>query len=193
VLFSSLLTYYYFFSEQRSLLNPKHSDITIGALLRDSMGEGAIKKMPQRRLEAFSGNISSYSRVMNNPEHLKRAMEVNEVSMALGELRQEAEDDRKAAARQKKIGDEQREQRKQQALQLELDKKMQLQPSLLATAEKLATNESSVADINNKGLVDLLKYFFDPPTEGLSKMKRQQLMEVVEERLQIYRAHRFEA
>ena len=59
-------------------------------------------------------------------------------------------------------------------------KKMQLQPSLLATVEKLATNESSVADINNKGLVDLLKYFFDPPTEGLSKMKRQQLMEVVE-------------
>jgi len=43
--------------------------------------------------------------------------------MALGELRQEAEDDRKAAARQKKIGDEQREQRKQQALQLELVKK----------------------------------------------------------------------
>ncbi len=90
--------------------------------MRDSVGDGAIKKMPQRRLEAFSGNISSYSRVTNNPEHLKRVMEVDEVSMSLGELHQEAEDEWKAAARQEKIGGKQCEQWKQQTLQLELDK-----------------------------------------------------------------------
>ncbi len=47
------------------MLHLKHVDITIDALLIDAMGDGAIKQMPQRRLEAF-GNISSYSRVMSN-------------------------------------------------------------------------------------------------------------------------------
>jgi hypothetical protein len=43
--------------------------------------------------------------------------------------------------------------------------------------EKLASGSKSVAGIPNKGLIDLLKYFFNPPTEGLSKMKHPQLVD----------------
>jgi hypothetical protein len=127
---------------------------------------------------------------MNNPEHLQMAIEVNEVSLALGELHQEAENEKKEATKKKRLGEEQWE---QQASQLECNKKAQLLPSLHATAEQLAGGSKSVVDINNKGLIELLKYFFDPPTEGLSKLKRPKLVELVEEWLQIYRASRFEA
>jgi hypothetical protein len=54
-----------------------------------------LLKMVKRRMEAISGNYSSYARVMNNNEHLQMAVEVNEVSLALGELGQETENKKK--------------------------------------------------------------------------------------------------
>jgi hypothetical protein len=107
-------------------------------------------------MESISGNYSSYSRVMNNPEHLQMAIEVNEVSLALGELHQEAENKKEEAAKKKKMGEEQR---RQHASQLESKKKSQLLPSLHAAAEQLAGGSKSVVDINNKGLIELLRYF----------------------------------
>jgi hypothetical protein len=86
------------------------------------------------------------------------AIEVYEVSLALGELRQEAENEKKEAAKKKRIGEEQREQWKQQVSQLECNKKAQLQPSLHAAAEQLAGGTKSAVDINNKGLNELLRY-----------------------------------
>ncbi len=157
------------------------------------MGSAAVKKMPKRRLEAMSGNINSYARVMNNKEHLEKAIEVNDITMALGELRQEAEEEKKAAARKKRLEEEQREKKKQQALQLESEKRAQLRPSLVAKADQLASRALSVADIPNRGLIELLKYFFEPPLEGLSKLKRPQLVVAVEDRLNSFREQRFEA
>ncbi len=161
--------------------------------MKESMGSGAVKKMAKRRMEAISGNYSSYARVMNNKEHLQMAVEVNEVSLALGELRQETENEKKAAAKQRKVDEMQREQRKQQAASLESKKKEDLRPSLLTKADQLASRALSVADIPNRGLVELLRYFFEPPLEGLSKLKRPQLVEAVEDRLNTFREQRFEA
>jgi hypothetical protein len=89
--------------------------------------------------------------------------------------------------------EEKREKKKQQAQKLEAEKRTQLQPSLLETVEKLASGSKSVAGSPNKGLIDLLKYFFNPPTEGLSKMKHPQLVDVVEGHLNSFCEHRFEA
>ncbi len=52
--------------DQHYLLQPTASDVLVGHILEDSIGQNAKKKIPKRRLYMFSGNIASYSRVMNN-------------------------------------------------------------------------------------------------------------------------------
>jgi len=52
--------------DQRYLLQPTASDVLVGNILEDSIGQNAKKKIPKRRFNMIAGNIASYSRVLNN-------------------------------------------------------------------------------------------------------------------------------
>jgi hypothetical protein len=65
-------------------------------------------------------------------------------------------------------------------------KKEELHPSSLAKADQLASHAP------NKGLIELLKYFFELPLEGLSELKPH-LVDAVEDHLNSFHEQRFEA
>jgi hypothetical protein len=165
----------------------------MGWLISDAVGEGAKKKMAKRRVEFISGNVNSYARVMNSQEHLDKATEANGLAAILGEMKADGEEERATRAAEKKTEDAEREKRREAAAQKEQEKRTMLLPSLLVTAEELATRAKIIDAVNIGDLKDLLKYFFEPPLAGLSKMKRAELVAAVEQRVEVYRAGRFEA
>jgi hypothetical protein len=66
--------------EQRHLLQPTAADVLVGNLQKDSLGQNAKKKIPSRCINFMSGNVASYSRVLNNSEALKHIEDANMLS-----------------------------------------------------------------------------------------------------------------
>ncbi len=49
----------------------------VGNIIEDSIGQNANKKIPKRRINMIEGNISSYSRMLNNQKSLDYIAEAN--------------------------------------------------------------------------------------------------------------------
>ena len=75
--------------DQQKLLNPSVLDTMIGFVMKDSQGEGAKKRLPQRRLNFIDGMISSHCSVLNSTERLALICQANEVSAVMVDLEEE--------------------------------------------------------------------------------------------------------
>ncbi len=87
--------------EQCYLLQPTAVDVLVGNLLEDSLGQNAKKKIPSRRITFMSGNVASYSRVLNNSEALKHIEDANMMSACISTI-SESRELAKDAAKEKK-------------------------------------------------------------------------------------------
>jgi hypothetical protein len=58
------------------------SPAVAGFILYDCKGNGAVKKIARRRLEMISGNVASYSRLLNDGKRLEEIKEVHELTSA---------------------------------------------------------------------------------------------------------------
>ena len=74
---------------QQDLFNPGTLDTVIGFIMKDSKGEGAKKKLPQRRLNIIDSGINSHCRVLNNSERIELIKKSNHVADVMGELENE--------------------------------------------------------------------------------------------------------
>ena len=132
--------------EQKALLAPTGTDITRGAILQETMGEGAKKKLAKRRINFWDGNISSYSRVLNSKEQLMAMREVNELTAVLGEIRNDNEEDRSKRAAAKASKAEEKGRRKLAAVKVESTRKAELMPQqLVELAETAIVNEATLS------------------------------------------------
>ena len=57
--------------DQFRLLNPTPLDCITGYIMEDAVGERALKRLPQRRLNFIDVSISSYCSILNSPEQLE--------------------------------------------------------------------------------------------------------------------------
>jgi hypothetical protein len=58
----------------------------VGNILEDSIGQNAKKKIPKRCINMIAGNISSYSRVLNNQKSLDFIAEANLLSSCISKI-----------------------------------------------------------------------------------------------------------
>jgi len=63
-------------------------------------------------------------------------------------------------------------------------------PDLVGLAEAAVKDETALNNLWNSRLKDLLRYFFEPQTNGVSSMKREELIESVKNKLIIYTQNR---
>ena len=68
------------------LLNPTMLDTITGFIIKDSQGEGAKKKLPQRHLNMVDEAIFSHCCILNSAERLELIRKSNEVAAIMGEL-----------------------------------------------------------------------------------------------------------
>ncbi len=73
--------------EQRYLLQPTAADVFVGSILEDSLVQNTKKKIPPSwHINFLSGNIASYSRVLNNSEAIQHIEDVNMLSVCLSKI-----------------------------------------------------------------------------------------------------------
>jgi hypothetical protein len=76
-------------------------DVLVGNLVKDGLGQNAKKKIPLRCINFMSGNVASYSRVLNNSEVLKHIENTNMLSACISTI-PESRELAKDAAKEKK-------------------------------------------------------------------------------------------
>ncbi len=62
------------------LFQPMPANVLVGNILLDSIGETAKKKIAKQHIDFISGNVASYSFVLNTPATLKLIADNNDLA-----------------------------------------------------------------------------------------------------------------
>jgi hypothetical protein len=65
-------------------------------------------------------------------------------------------------------------------------------PQLVELAETAIVNKATLQNVGTGRLKDLLRYLFEPPTKGISSMKKPDLIAAVQAHLVTYKQNREE-
>ena len=88
--------------DQIEILNPKQNDVQEAMIIEQSYGEAARKKEARRRIDIISGNVASYSQLLNSKEQLSRVKEFNEVAASLAMMNAEKDENKRDREEEKK-------------------------------------------------------------------------------------------
>jgi len=162
--------------DQRRLLNPTVKDVQISELIDQAQGERARKKEAKRRQDIFSGNIGSYSAILNSDDKLQNLKDYNDLSASVAIYN--AEKDAKAKASSKKKAEEAAERAKNKANKEaeQAKKRDELLPGL---QQELLQKGSAILDLPDKRLREYIRYFFQKKVVNLQKTKKEQLKAIL--------------
>jgi hypothetical protein len=162
---------------QLDYLNPPPNDVLVGSIMEDSIGENARKKIAKRRINFINGNVESYSRSLNNPRQLAYIEDANKLSATLStieEARLQAKDDTK-----KRKAEEQKTKKAKKAKSAAAFHKTQKE-LYEGLKEDVLKGLDHVRKLPKPRLEQLAKYFFEDKTPNRSKMKANELLQLVE-------------
>jgi hypothetical protein len=160
------------------------------SIINETIGEGAKKKIAKRRINFIDGNITSYLCLLDSSEQLTSMKEMNSLAAIIREIRSERDQDKSECASAKAFEAQESEKRKQAAIQAEQERKAAFMPDLVGLAEAAVDDKTTLSNLLNSRLKDLLRYLFEPQTKGVSSMKRDILMESVKNKLITYKQNR---
>ena len=86
--------------DQKHLLNPNPQDAQLSEIISQAQGDKAKKREAKRRQEVISGNINSYSAILNGKQQMEMATDYNDIAASIGILN--SEKDSKAVANEDK-------------------------------------------------------------------------------------------
>ena len=86
---------------QKSVLNPTERDVVISVLINRAQGEGAQKKEAKCKRDFVTGNVNSYSRILNAEKNLEKFKDYTELAVGLGMLNAEKDEKSKETAAKK--------------------------------------------------------------------------------------------
>ena len=72
--------------DQCRLINPTPLDWITDYIMDDAVGERALKRLSQIRLNFIEGSISSYCSILNSPESLEQKRQANKLASVLCDL-----------------------------------------------------------------------------------------------------------
>lgn len=149
---------------QRTLFNPTYKNVLMGYILYDVKGKGAKQKIAKRRLDAISGNVGSYSKILNSSKRIKMIQEVNQLTATVAEVTADMENqlERKREDAAQKVRDSKA--KKEQLRLKEEAKKALLMPKLTATVEAFHSGErpkTDIASLSKLLLFQILKYYYN--------------------------------
>ena len=151
------------------------------SIIYDVKGDGARKKIAKCRLDMISGNISSYSRWLNEPKRLKEIQDLNELTSCVAAITADAEENKERRKAETEKKSEEKEAKKKKGKEEYAATKQELLPGLTALMLPYTIGaEEDFKILSNKQLVDVIKYYFGLNPIGLSTMKKDQLIAQVE-------------
>ena len=105
--------------DQQRLLNPTVLDTVAGFLLKDAQGDGAKKRLPQRRLNFVDGQVSAHCSILNSDDRLKLINLSNEVAAVMADIQNDRSQEREKTRARKEQEEAEKEQRRIARLQKE--------------------------------------------------------------------------
>ena len=133
-------------------------------IIEQCYGKRAKKKEAKRRIDIISGNIASYSRVLNSEAQLKKIREFNEVAASIAMLNAEKDEKKKKRDEEKKQTDTEKEAKKTKRIAGEAGKREELLPDLTADVGK---GYDFVKTLKNARLKDIIRFYFSESTTGI--------------------------
>ena len=104
-------------ADQQRLLNPSVLDTITGFIIKDSQGEGAKKRLPQRRLNMIDGLVSSHCCVLNSAERLDLIKKSNQIAALMAEIEVDRSKQKEEARKRKEEAQKEKDERRQNRLQ----------------------------------------------------------------------------
>jgi len=170
--------------DQRELLKPTYRNALQGFIMYDVKGKGAQNKLAKRRLDMISGNVSSYSRCLNDPKRLKQIKEVNQLAATVAAVTADIENEKQA--KKKKADQNVKASKEKKAAQIAkeaAERAIEL-PKLRPLMLDFETERRDVAVLNSTlfpkaYLAKILKHCYDAKPIGIAKKSKQEIYEEV--------------
>lgn len=99
-------------AEQEHILKPTTLDTVAGFLMKDLMGEGSKKRLPQCRLNFIDSQVSSHCSVLDSDEWMKLIQISNQVAAVLADIHNDRQKTREKSRVQKEQEEAKKEQRR---------------------------------------------------------------------------------
>ena len=170
--------------DQHELLCPTYKNTLQGFIMYDVKGKGAQNKLAKRRLDMISGNVSSYSRCMNDPKRLKQIQEVNQLAATVAAVTADIANEKKMVsikkaqkvkATKEKKATKQAEAEAQRAVEL---------PKLQPIMGDFETGRRDITILNTPMfpkpyLIKILKYYYNAKPIGAQKKTKLEIYDEV--------------
>ena len=145
----------------------------VGNIIEDLIGQNANKKIPKRRINMIVGNISSYSRMLNNQKPLDYIAEANMLSSCISKI-SVAKEIAKDAAKEK------RDQEQKSREGKKADDRAAFEKKKVELCKELENDLKIIGELGKGKLLNQLKYYFEDKTPNKSKKSCEDLVVMVQ-------------
>jgi hypothetical protein len=173
--------------QQKKLLNPTHRQLLTGFVLYDCKGQGAKQKVAKRRLDMIEGNISSYSRILNDPQRLDSMRDLNKLTAAVASVSADKQEQLEKSKGKNKEKTKEKNKKKEEDEAKAAAKKEELLPKLTELMKPYVegiVGFELLGQCSNKVLLqDIVKYYFNASPPKLRSMKKEDLLSFIKQRI----------
>ena len=142
-------------AQQRTFLNPTQKQVLRGFILYDAKGKGASQRLAKRRLDFVSGNVSSYSRLLNGDKRMQELKEVSELTRIVATISEgkaaEAAEKKAAAAKEK---EEKAEKKRKEAAEKE-EERQRLLPAAITLVKEFLEGDRCMVELESLSINQL--------------------------------------
>ena len=162
---------------QKSVLNPTERDVVISDLINRAQGEGAQKKEAKRKRDFVTGNVNSYSRILNDEKNLEKFKDYTELAVGLGMLNAEKDEKSKETAAKKvqEAADKVRKKGEKEAE--EASKRNELLSGFEAELKEKDMN--NILNLPDARMRLYIRYYFQKRIVNLTKTKKAELKSIL--------------
>jgi hypothetical protein len=162
---------------QRKWLNPTIDEVLLSDVIEQAQGERAKKKEARRKQDFITGNINSYSRILNDAGSMEMMQDYNGLAASLAMMNSE-KDEIKAKSAAKKAEEAAESARKKAETEAKENSKVaELLPGFQKVLDEL--DAYKILGLADKRKRDYIHYFFRIKVVNLTKLKKDDLIKIL--------------
>lgn len=162
---------------QRKWLNPTIDEVLLSDVIEQAQGEQAKKKEARRKQDFITGNINSYSRILNNDKSMEMVQDYNGLAASMAMMNAEKDEIKAKSAAKKAEEAAESARKKAESEAKENNKVAALLPGFQKELDELDADK--ILGLADKRKRDYIRYFFRIKVVNLNKLKKDDLVKIL--------------